>query len=142
MGTCIAVICIGVLYEALKVTRTILERRWAARIGNRGVEYIKPDDGGHHNHHHHQSTNEDEGAHLHGNHEEAAGWKFSYVPFVWWIDLPRAGLVFLEIGLGLVLMLIAMTFNVGLFIMVCCGGMIGSLLFGRFSAGATKSLCH
>ena len=114
---------LGILYEALKTVRSICEERWNAE-GKAAIEG-------------NIQNGDDDGMIHHGG-----GWNFEWVPFRWWVDLPRALFVFTEVGAGLLLMLVAMTFNVGLFIAVCCGGFLGSLIFGRLSAKFTKALCH
>lgn len=57
------------------------------------------------------------------------------------IDILRAFMHFFEYGLGLLLMLIAMTFNVGLFIAVVVGALLGNLLFGRYHHDIEKASC-
>jgi len=57
-----------------------------------------------------------------------------FVPFDWRVDVPRAVFRFVEVMLSYSLMLVAMTFNVGLFFAVCSGLALGTLLFGRFIA--------
>jgi hypothetical protein len=61
----------------------------------------------------------------------------------WKVEIPRATMAFVETLIGLVLMLVAMTFNVGLFLAVCAGAFLGSLFFGRFANFAhMKQGCH
>jgi len=58
-------------------------------------------------------------------------------------DIPRAFLVMIETGIGLILMLVAMTFNVGLFFAVLIGAFFGSLIFARFANFVhTDAACH
>ncbi|OCK84745.1 putative Ctr copper transporter [Lepidopterella palustris CBS 459.81] len=52
-------------------------------------------------------------------------WRFS-------VDLPRAALVTIMGGVGYLLMLAVMTFNVGYFMSVLAGIFIGELAFGRY----------
>jgi len=59
-----------------------------------------------------------------------------------YVDVPRSFLQTLETGWGLLVMLISMTFNVGLFFAILIGTMIGTLVFGRFHHYAPKSSCH
>lgn len=68
--------------------------------------------------------------------------RWTWIPFRWTVDLPRAVLAFLELGISLLLMLIAMTFNVGLFIAVCTGGAVGILICSRFSSRPLPVGCH
>jgi len=53
-----------------------------------------------------------------------APWRFS-------IELPRAGLSTVVSGVGYLLMLAVMTFNVGYFLSVLAGIFVGELAFGR-----------
>lgn len=53
-------------------------------------------------------------------------WRFS-------VDLPRAALVMVNAGVGYLLMLAVMTVNVGYFMSVLTGVLIGELIFGRFN---------
>ncbi|KAF1925432.1 low affinity copper transporter [Didymella exigua CBS 183.55] len=53
-------------------------------------------------------------------------WRFS-------VDLPRAGLMMVATGVGYLLMLAVMTFNVGYFLSILAGTFIGELALGRFS---------
>ena len=125
----------GILYEGLKTVRSILEERWNAEgkegkhMGENGgsIQDLAGSEEEEINHHHHGGRMK---------------WKFEWVPFRWWVDIPRAFIIFVEVGAGLILMLVAMTFNVGLFLAVCCGAFCGSLIFGRLSAKFTKALCH
>lgn len=111
--TFVAIVLLGMLYEALKAVHAILEERWKPHDAYDDVD--EPP----------QQAN-----------------RFRYVPFRWAVDVPRALLVASEVALGLVLMLVAMTFNVGLFVAVCCGSFFGSLLIGRFSVNNKKAFCH
>ncbi|KAF2131058.1 Ctr copper transporter-like protein [Dothidotthia symphoricarpi CBS 119687] len=56
-------------------------------------------------------------------------WRFS-------VDLPRALLMTVAAGVGYLLMLAVMTFNVGYFLSVLAGAFVGELAFGRFNHGA------
>ncbi|KAL6710644.1 hypothetical protein ACN47E_007701 [Coniothyrium glycines] len=53
-------------------------------------------------------------------------WRFS-------VDLPRALLMTVAAGVGYLLMLAVMTYNVGYFLSVLAGAFIGELAFGRFT---------
>eukprot|EP00013_Stygamoeba_regulata_P020967 CAMPEP_0177649398 /NCGR_PEP_ID=MMETSP0447-20121125/11362_1 /TAXON_ID=0 /ORGANISM="Stygamoeba regulata, Strain BSH-02190019" /LENGTH=364 /DNA_ID=CAMNT_0019152147 /DNA_START=175 /DNA_END=1269 /DNA_ORIENTATION=- len=66
-------------------------------------------------------------------------------------DVLRALLHFVDVALALLLMLVAMTFNVGLFFAVVSGACIGHLFVGRYisgharglqSAGGAGAACH
>lgn len=141
--TIIAIILLGIFYELLKVGRSIWEgymskRREAEVLGfaiqredHHGIHSGLDDaDLGHdHKHHHHQSRSSSVW-------ESIKGWD-------WKVEIPRATMAFVETLIGLVLMLVAMTFNVGLFLAVCAGAFLGSLFFGRFANFAhMKQGCH
>ncbi|KAH6618658.1 Ctr copper transporter-like protein [Boeremia exigua] len=53
-------------------------------------------------------------------------WRFS-------VDLPRAALMMVATGVGYLLMLAVMTFNVGYFLSILAGTFIGELALGRFN---------
>ncbi|KAJ4317523.1 hypothetical protein N0V94_004899 [Neodidymelliopsis sp. IMI 364377] len=53
-------------------------------------------------------------------------WRFS-------VDLPRAGLMTVAAGIGYLLMLAVMSFNVGYFLSVLAGTFIGELALGRYN---------
>jgi len=67
-------------------------------------------------------------------------------PFRLSVDLPRALLQFVDVMWGLFIMLIAMTYNVGLVITIGAGYFMGTLMFGRYMRHdplrATSSTCH
>jgi len=119
-GTWLAVVFMGILYEFLKAVRAKLEKKWAQELAEN-----------------YERVNDGEGQPLAD--------EIMNTPFRWGVDLPRALLQFIEVGWGFLLMLVAMTYNVGLFFAVCVGASIGTLLFGRFvySANYTaKASCH
>jgi len=63
-------------------------------------------------------------------------------PFRAKIDISRAFLHTIEVGWGFLVMLIVMTYNVGLFLAVLAGSFIGMLLVGRFVQYVPKAGCH
>lgn len=58
------------------------------------------------------------------------------------VDFFRSSLQALETLWGYAVMLIAMTFNVGLFLAVVAGSFVGTMLFGRFIVYQAKASCH
>lgn len=60
-------------------------------------------------------------------------WRFS-------VDLPRAALMTVNAGVGYLLMLAVMTVNVGYFMSVIAGTLIGELIFGRYNASHTHRM--
>jgi len=109
----LAVFTISVIYEFLKMIRSIAERRWErmymgyAPIGD-GVRGV------------------------------------FFAPFRFAVDVPRALLQFIEVMWGLFVMLIAMTYNVGLVVTIGVGAAVGTLLFGRYTKydARPNSACH
>ncbi|KAF1962809.1 Ctr copper transporter-like protein [Byssothecium circinans] len=57
-------------------------------------------------------------------------------PFRFSVDLPRAAIMTVAAGVGYLLMLAVMTYNVGYFLSVLAGAFVGELAFGRFNQGA------
>ena len=66
-------------------------------------------------------------------------WKAT--PFVPAIDLPRSLLSGLEMAWGLIIMLVAMTFNTALFIAIPLGTVAGTLLVGRYMSYKPPTGC-
>jgi len=141
--TALFIVCLGIFYEALKMLRDYFEMRWrirlikearlkksyivnvthidsdAARSDDDSVPLVKGTDGSLRN-----------GAKS-GLFERSAWWNPYHQPFHWEIDIPRAIMTFFQVAAAYVLMLMAMTYNVGLFMAVCLGAAIGSLIFSR-----------
>lgn len=57
-------------------------------------------------------------------------------PFRFGVDLPRAVIMTVAAGVGYLLMLAVMSYNVGYFISVLAGSFIGELALGRFNQGS------
>jgi hypothetical protein len=70
------------------------------------------------------------------NGSTASGTAFMRVPVRPMIDLGRALLRVLQFAVSYSLMLIAMTFNVGLIIAMLVGILLGNLIFGRYLCAA------
>jgi len=109
----LAVFVISLLYEFLKVVRSVAERKWEKEF----VGYAPLSDG------------------MRG---------VFFAPFRFSVDVPRALLHFLEVMWGLFVMLIAMTYNVGLVVTIGVGAAVGTLLFGRYMKydSRSSSTCH
>lgn len=110
----ILVFLFAILYEILKLVRLRLEKQW-------NVQY--------------EASIENEA--LVNDHFFKA-----QAPFRFGVDFTRAGLHFLEVGWGLLIMLVAMTYNVGLFMAVCLGAFFGMFFTGRFMHYVPKASCH
>ena len=119
--TWIGIAVAGVLLEAIKFFRAKMEKRWLE------------------NHSHLFVT-----INTHHDTEETAA-RPETQPWHWKVDLPRSILATVELGWGYMLMLVAMTFNVGLFLAVLFGCFLGTLIFGRFLVSLPKAKavsCH
>jgi len=125
IGTWLGVFIIALLYEVIKVLRWWLEQKWEKdkeayqlqlSIQENEMNDVPPD----------TSLLE----------------KNLQAPFYWSIDFPRALMHALEVFWGLIVMLIAMTFNVGLFASILAGAFTGSLVFGRFLTYKPRISCH
>jgi len=113
--TWIAIAIAGILLEAIKFVRAKLEKRWL-----------------------------EQGRHIFAINDESER-SSDALPWSIKVDLPRAILSTLELGWGYLLMLVAMTFNVGLFFAVLFGCFAGTLIFGRFLITLPKAKsvsCH
>lgn len=121
--TLIAIILFGMLYELLKVGRS----NWEGYVNKRQSDVLGHDEDGQ------TYENPSWGRRV---------WNFMK-GWDWKVDIPRATMAFVETLAGLLLMLIAMSFNVGMFLAVCFGAFFGSLIFGRFANTAhMKHGCH
>jgi len=126
----LAIIAMGIAYEFLKVMRSV-HAGWAkSRDEARALQFaVQRDD-----------VIDQATEHFQNRDSQLVS---STMKWDWKVELMRASLAFLETALALILMLVAMTFNVGLFLAVCGGAFCGSLLFGRFSnVGYSKYGCH
>jgi len=125
VGTWLAVFTMGIIYELMKVIRSWLEQNWekesSLEINN--------------------STKDSEltpltSSALDIRRNLRAKWRAH-------VDIPRSLLQTLEVCWGLLIMLVSMTYNVGLFIAILAGTFAGTLLMGRFLHYKPKaSSCH
>lgn len=104
-GTWVAIFAMGIFYDVIKLIRSRLEKRWEV-----GATYTPLNSSSH------EKTDV----------EIESPYKFRFK-----VEIVRAILQAIEMTWGYFLMLIAMTFNVGLFGAVIAGAFVGSLLFGR-----------
>jgi len=105
IGTWIIIFALSILYELLKVFRSRCENNWQGKTQD--------------------SINNEK--------TEKAKLLPKPLSFRLGVDLPRAILHTLEVALGLLLMLVAMTFNVALFLAICLGAFAGSVCSHRFA---------
>lgn len=118
-GSWIAIFAMSLFYDVIKFVRLKLERKWAENSS-----YMKINTNDH--------NKLDESSEVHENRNS----------FKIQVEIPRAFLQAIEMTWGYFLMLIAMTYNVGLFGAVIAGTFVGSLLFGRFVGYQPKVSCH
>lgn len=116
----------AVLYEVMKLVRKKMEEKWEEKI-----EDIR--------------LNPPESSQMDGVVNEALvpkkkSW-YHFPPFVASIDIPRSLMQALEMTWSLMVMLIAMTFNVALFMAIPAGTLVGTLLVGRFLGYKAPSGC-
>ncbi|KYR00829.1 endosomal membrane protein [Tieghemostelium lacteum] len=111
----------AILFECEKSLRAILEKRWDPN----------------------NNPNKETNALLNVNNDEMVSSKFlkgSYPPFTY-RDIIRGFLHGLELTMSYLLMLVAMTFNVGLFFSVIAGTVVGNIAVGRFRSYKPKVTC-
>ncbi|KAK2803684.1 hypothetical protein FQN50_006902 [Emmonsiellopsis sp. PD_5] len=138
-GTCIFLIILAIIARSLLALKSVLEHRWAAAALSRRyvvvagqtpvAERVLADPNA--------STGtlvSSNGVEekvrvvksVEGGVSEVAPWRFS-------VDLPRAALVVVIVGVGYLLMLAVMTMNIGYFLSILAGVFIGDLAIGRFT---------
>jgi len=134
-GTCIFLIVLTVVFRSLFAFKHILEQRWSDKAWERRYVVVAEK----------QPVSEQARTdpdlktailtangieeHVKVIHRPARSiqpWRFS-------VDLPRALLVTVMTGVGYLLMLAVMTFNIGYFMSILLGTLVGELACGRFS---------
>jgi len=111
----IAIFVFTVLYEVIKLIRTRLEKKWSDKLNEEYSGLVN-------------ST------------------RFTFLageaPFRPKVDFMRATIHALEVAWGFLVMLVVMTFNVGLCMAVLAGSFVGMLFIGRFVIYVPKAGCH
>jgi len=133
-GTCIFLIALSVIFRSLLVGKHLLEIRWADKAWKR--RYITVADGTPFSERLKSDANSSRGVlTAYGVEEQVAivtkaahgpqPWRFS-------VDVPRALLAMVIAGVGYLLMLAVMTFNIGYYFSILAGVFIGELAVGRY----------
>jgi hypothetical protein len=140
----LAVVLLGIFYEYLLTIRAILEYQWAERDAQRMARLNNGLGGS-------NGALDREGLLLQSGDVDRQRFKNAnpYMivfrgagpKFDWSQELLRAFLQFIETVISYSLMLIAMTFNVGLFLGVPLGIALGALMFARFRGSLPKRAC-
>lgn len=128
--TVVAIILFGMLYEFLKVCRSNYEG-FVGQRRQKATEFLGID------------SSDSVNVHM-NEHSDRVSLLWGHVrEWSWKVELVRAIFAFLETAVGLLLMLIAMTFNIGLFLAVCGGAFLGSFVFGHFAnTSQLRHGCH
>lgn len=71
----------------------------------------------------------------------ASSRKLPVQPFRGWVDTTRGVMAAIEITISYALMLIAMTFNIGLYFSVVAGVGVGTFVFARYRPLPLRSAC-
>jgi len=135
-GACIFLIILSITFRGLFAVKHLLEARWANQAWNRRYivvadktplsERLERDPDAKH------AVLSANGVEEHVRVVQQANrgvqpWRFS-------VDLPRAALVTVIAGVGYLLMLAVMTFNIGYFLSVLAGVFVGEVAIGRYHA--------
>jgi len=133
-GTCIFLILLSVLFRGLMVGKHLLEIRWADQAWKR--RYITVANGTPFSERLKSDTNAGRGVLTANGVEEnvAIVTRASHGPQPWRfsVDLPRAFLSMIIAGVGYLLMLAVMTFNIGYYFSILAGVFVGELALGRY----------
>jgi len=121
IGTWLAVFAMAILYEGVRVFRFKCEQNWQPKY----PESL--------------SLNSEKSEQL----ELQPKLRRITPPFRFGVDVPGALLHTLEVALSFILMLVAMTFNVALFLAICGGAFVGYLCCHRFTSYSfEEASCH
>jgi len=121
-GTWVAIFLMAVLFDVFRLIKQKLEQQWVVDVDESETSESNA-----------SSINTPQNCHEELEPLSPSSRKESRIPpFRLQRDLLRGVLSFLETGWSLALMLVAMTFNIGLFLALCAGAGVSALLFGRF----------
>eukprot|EP01126_Amoeba_proteus_P060268 TRINITY_DN7952_c0_g1_i1.p1 TRINITY_DN7952_c0_g1~~TRINITY_DN7952_c0_g1_i1.p1 ORF type:complete len:348 (-),score=50.34 TRINITY_DN7952_c0_g1_i1:212-1255(-) len=119
VASVLAVLLASILFEGFRVLKLRMDNKW-----NREIL-----------HHAHKSS-----------HVPLMDSSFARAPFIFHVELSRGILRIFEVFFHYLLMLIAMTFNVGLFLAIVLGSGVGHIIFSPFRpfvpAVSTQEECH
>eukprot|EP01133_Synstelium_polycarpum_P001078 gene1078-1222_t len=121
-GYWFAIFFAAILFEVEKTLRSIFERKQEA-VRTKNLDINGSDD---------SNT---------GTYVGTGYFKGTFPEFNWKIDIIRGFMHGFELTLSYLLMLVAMTFNVGLFFSVIAGTIVGNILVGRFRGYKPKVTC-
>jgi len=113
VGTWFAIFLFAILFDVFRLFKQRVEQSWETESGEE------------------TSINSEENCHEELKPLTPKSTISTVPPFRLQRDLLRGIFVFVETGWSLVLMLVAMTFNVGLFLSLCAGAGVSAFLFGR-----------
>ena len=139
IATLLAIIVIGIVLEGLRTLRHYCECRWAVLpllTGGSSTASTVPKPGSPYQNLNDLSDGTPAGANAD---KPLPGW--APQPFRVRVDLLRAALSAVEALLSYSLMLVAMTFNVGMFLSVLAGLFIGVFIFGRYRSYQPAKEC-
>ncbi|KAK5944770.1 hypothetical protein PMZ80_001970 [Knufia obscura] len=135
-GTCIFLILLAITGRCLLAAKHMLELRWSAAARNRRYVVVAgrtPESG-----RIESDPDAKEGSLVTAQGVEervkvVQATKQPVIPFRLSVDIPRALMTFVIVGIGYLLMLAVMTMNIGYFMSVLAGAFVGELAIGRYA---------
>ncbi|KAF2724682.1 Ctr-domain-containing protein [Polychaeton citri CBS 116435] len=134
-GTCLFLIALAIISRIMMAFRALAERHWRLEAaGRRRTAYRSHSE--HTEGHRHDEEESVLGIPSHEKHMgvgNSAPTALFVTPWVFSIDVPRGVLYFVQAGVSYLLMLAVMTYNVGYFMSVLTGLLVGEILVGRYA---------